>query len=146
VAFAVEVNRDHSCHREVSTVEVLWYAPQLQGALYFDREDMKHADRREQGLRRSSFWDILAGNGLAMGPKRRSLALVVVAGGILTFFVPLVSTYPPVLQITDWSPFNIVRQMYLGHLPQPICERCGEPVIRSLLALPFDITVVYALC
>jgi len=101
--------------------------------------------QREHGLRRSSFWDILAGNGPPMGPKRRSLALIVVAGGILTFFVPLVSTRPPVLRTTDWSPFDIVRQMYLGHLPQPICERCGEPMIRSLLALPFDVAVVYGL-
>jgi len=70
---------------------------------------------------------------------------MVVVGGILTFFVPLVSTHPPVLQTTNWSPFDIVRQMYLGHLPQPTCERCGDPMVRSLLALPFDVTVVYGL-
>lgn len=106
---------------------------------------MKHIGQREQGLRRNSFGDTLAGNGSPMGPKRRSLALMLVVGGILTFFVPLVSTHPPVLQTTDWSPFDIVQQVYLGHLPQPICERCGEPMIRSLLALPFDVTVVYGL-
>jgi hypothetical protein len=73
------------------------------------------------------------------------MALIVVVGGIVTFFLPLVSTNPPVLQTSDWSPFDILRQIYLGHLPQPICERCGEPAIRSLLALPFEVTVVYGL-
>jgi hypothetical protein len=101
--------------------------------------------QREHGPRRNSFWDILAGNASPLGPKRRSMALIVVVGGIVTFFLPLVSTHPPVLQTSDWSPLDIVRQMYLGRLPQPICERCGEPAIRSLLALPFDVTVVYGL-
>lgn len=82
---------------------------------------------------------------LPLGPKRRSLAVIVVIAGILTFFVPLVRTHPPVLQTADWSSFDIVRQVYLGNLPQPICERCGEPMIRSLLALPFNITLVYGL-
>ena len=119
--------------------------PPQHTALYFHLKDMPHVGQREHGLRRSSFWDILAGNGSPMGPKRRSLALIVVVGGILTFFVPLVSTHPPVWQTTDWSSFDIVRQMYLGHLPRPSCERCGEPMIRSLLALPFEVTVVYGL-
>ncbi|HUB02152.1 MAG TPA: hypothetical protein VL983_05680, partial [Terriglobales bacterium] len=65
--------------------------------------------------------------------------------GILTFFAPLVSTNPPVTQITRWSPFSIVRQMYLGKLPEPTCERCGEPAVRSLLALPVLVMAVYAL-
>jgi hypothetical protein len=117
----------------------------MLAALYFDRKHMKQIGQREQGPRRNSFWDILVGNGSPLGPKRRLLALIVVAGGILTFFLPLISTQPPVLQTSDWSPFAIVRQIYIGRLPQPICERCGEPAIRSLLALPLDVAVVYGL-
>jgi hypothetical protein len=64
---------------------------------------MKHIGQREQGPRRNSFWDILVGNGSPLGPKRRLLALIVVAGGILTFFLPLISTQPPVLQTSDWG-------------------------------------------
>lgn len=94
---------------------------------------------------KNGFWGIVGGRGAPLGPKRRSLALMVVVGGILTFFVPLVSTNPPVVGTTEWSPFSIVRQMYFGRLPQPICETCGEPIIRSLLALPPFVTIVYAL-
>lgn len=94
---------------------------------------------------RSSFWGIVAGRGTPLGPRRRSLAFIVVMGGILTFFLPLVSTNPPVVKTADWSPFDMVRQMYFGRLPQPICETCGEPLVRSLLALPVEVTVVYAL-
>jgi hypothetical protein len=93
----------------------------------------------------NSFWDVIAGRGTPLGPKRRPLALMVVVGGILTFFVPLVSTNPPVVGTTDWSAFSIVRQMYFGELPQPICETCGKPIIRSLLALPLLVTLVYLL-
>jgi hypothetical protein len=35
--------------------------------------------------------------------------------------------------------------MYEGRLPEPICERCGEPSVRSLLALPFTISINYLL-
>ena len=119
--------------------------PQQHTALYFHQKDGPKVGQREHGVGRHSFWEILTGNGPPLGRKRRSMALLVVTAGILTFFVPLVSTHPPVLQTTDWSPFDIVRQMYLGRLPQPICERCGEPIIRSLLALPFQVTLVYGL-
>jgi hypothetical protein len=35
--------------------------------------------------------------------------------------------------------------MYKGVLPFPVCERCGEPSVRSLLALPLWITAQYFL-
>ena len=73
------------------------------------------------------------------------MAMFVVMGGVLTFFLRLISTHPPVFHTSHWSPFEIVRQMYLGHLPQPICERCDEPMVRSCLALPFQVTLVYGL-
>lgn len=101
--------------------------------------------RPKERLGRSNFWDLLAGNGLPLGRQRRSIAIIVLLGGILTFFLPLVSADPAVSQTTNWSLFNIVRQMYLGRLPQPNCETCGEPIVRLLLALPFDVTVVYGL-
>jgi hypothetical protein len=79
------------------------------------------------------------------GARRRALALLVIAVGMLTFFVPLVTTDPPVVGTSRWSAFAIVMRMYEGKLPEPICERCGEPLIRSLLALPITVSVNYAL-
>lgn len=75
----------------------------------------------------------------------RALALSIVTAGILTFFYPFITTDPPVARMTRWSCFDIVVQMYNGVLPFPICERCGEPVIRTLLALPFWVAVEYFL-
>jgi hypothetical protein len=80
-----------------------------------------------------------------LGRRRRLLALLAVGAGLLTFFVPLVTIDPPVLGITHWSAFNTVTSMYEGKLSQPVCERCGEPLIRSMLALPIEISVVYLL-
>jgi len=62
---------------------------------------------------------------------------------MVTFFYPFVTTDPPVAGAMRWSPFAIVLRMYSGVLPTPICERCGEPVVRALLALPFLVTVEY---
>ena len=84
-------------------------------------------------------------NSAPIGKRSRSLACLVAFVGILTFFVPLVTTDTPVADTSRWSAFTIVMKMYEGRLPEPICERCGEPVIRSLLALPFDVSVNYLL-
>ena len=73
----------------------------------------------------------------------RFIALAIVAAGILTFFWPLVTVDPPVAGTTRWSAFSIVLQMYNGVLPPPICERCGDPWVRALLALPFTIVLDY---
>jgi hypothetical protein len=61
----------------------------------------------------------------------------------VTFFYPFVTADPPVAGAARWSPFGIVLQMYNGVLPAPVCERCGEPLIRTLLALPFLVAVEY---
>jgi hypothetical protein len=44
---------------------------------------------------------------------------MVVALGFFTFFLPLVTVDPPVLDTTHWSAFNIVRQMYQGNCTHP---------------------------
>jgi len=80
-----------------------------------------------------------------LGRRRRLLALLAVGAGLLTFFVPLITIDSPVLGTTHWSAFSTVTSMYEGKLSQPVCERCGEPLIRSLLALPIEISVVYLL-
>lgn len=79
----------------------------------------------------------------SIGISGRSLALVVIALGLLSFFLPLITVEPPVLEATHWSAFDIVRQMYLGHLHAPVCERCGEPEVRALMALPALVTAIY---
>jgi hypothetical protein len=79
-----------------------------------------------------------------LGARRRLLALLVSALGLLTFFVPLVSIDPPVAGRTYWSPFNVADEMYQGRLPKPTwCERCGEPIVSSVVALPLDISIDY---
>ena len=50
-----------------------------------------------------------------------------------------------VIDTTHWSAFKIVSEMYLGNLHADTCERCGEPSIRALLALPVAITATYLL-
>ncbi len=80
-----------------------------------------------------------------LGLRPRLRALLVIALGFLTFFLPLVTVDPPVLGTTHWSAFNIVCQMHEGNLHAPACERCGEPFVRALVALPFLVTLMYAL-
>ena len=80
-----------------------------------------------------------------LGIHPRLTALMVVALGFFTFFLPLVTVDPPVLDTTHWSAFNIVRQMYKGNLHAPACERCREPLVRALVALPFLVTLTYVL-
>lgn len=82
---------------------------------------------------------------LASDRKSRKLALLTILGGLCTLFVPLVTVAPPVANIAHWSPIEIALQMYEGHLPSPICERCGEPLVRSVIALPFTVTIIYLL-
>jgi hypothetical protein len=73
-------------------------------------------------------------------------ALLVIVVGLLTFFLPLVSIDPPVLDKTHWSAFDIVQAMYQGHLHAPAgCARCGEPAVRAIMALPLLVTVIYGL-
>lgn len=78
-----------------------------------------------------------------LGRNRRLLALFVILAGIFSVFVPLVTIDPPVAGAAQWSAFEVVHQMYGGRLPQPTCERCGEPMVRALLALPLDVSVSY---
>jgi hypothetical protein len=75
----------------------------------------------------------------------RSSALFVIVLGLLTFFAPLVTLDRPVLDTTHWSAFQIVWEMYQGNLHAYECERCGEPQIRALAALPVSITAIYVL-
>ena len=80
----------------------------------------------------------------SLGRKRKLLALLVILAGSLTFFIPLVTTDVPVADRSDWSPFRIVQEMREGKLPAPVwCETCGEPTVRTLLALPLDVSLSY---
>jgi hypothetical protein len=65
-----------------------------------------------------------------MGRRRRALALLAVVAGLLTFFLPLVTTDPAVMGRSRWSPWNISWQIYEGNLPPSI---------------PFMATAVYLL-
>ena len=75
----------------------------------------------------------------------RIIAFLIVVAGILTFFHASVTVAPSVLGVARWSPFKMVVAMYEGELPPPSCERCSEPLVRSLVALPLSITVEFVL-
>lgn len=75
----------------------------------------------------------------------RFVAILIAVAGLLTFFWPLVTTDPPVADTTRWSCFDIVDQMYNGALIAPVCERCGVPSVRAMLALPLDFAAAYVL-
>jgi hypothetical protein len=91
------------------------------------------------------------GSGLHRPPHHPSvreykkLALSMIICGLCTLLAPLVTVEPPVANAARWSPVGIVFQMYKGVLPTPTCERCGEPLVRSVVALPFTVTVIYLL-
>jgi hypothetical protein len=78
-----------------------------------------------------------------LGRRRRLFALFVILMGMLSVLVPLMTIDPPVAGASQWSAFDVVHRMYEGKLPEPTCERCGEPMVRSLLALPLDVSLSY---
>ncbi len=81
----------------------------------------------------------------AIGKADRVLGFLIVICGLCTMLVPLITVRPPVAHLARWSPMAVVVEMYKGNLPSPTCERCGEPLIRSLVALPFELTMIYLL-
>jgi hypothetical protein len=55
-----------------------------------------------------------------LGGRRRSLAFLAVTAGLLTFFLPLVTTDSDVMGRSRWSPWDISWQIYEGNLPRSI--------------------------
>jgi hypothetical protein len=50
------------------------------------------------------------------GPRKRfAFALIIV--GLMTFFLPIVTLDPPLLNRAHWSPFHILSAVYAGALP-----------------------------
>lgn len=81
----------------------------------------------------------------SLGQSRRLLVAAVIAIASVTFFIPMIRTDVPVANENHWSPLAVVQGMYAGTLPRPTwCETCGEPAIRTLLALPLDVSLSYA--
>lgn len=61
-----------------------------------------------------------------------------------SFFIPMIRTDVRVAGTRYWSPLGVVREMYEGTLPAPTwCETCGEPAIRTALALPLEVSLSY---
>jgi len=85
----------------------------------------------------SRFWNKVTGvDELRFGLTRKLLALIVIALGILTFFLPLVSVNPPVMSQTDWSAFDIVSFVSQGDLVRSSSD---------LQLFPVEIAIVYSL-
>jgi hypothetical protein len=95
--------------------------------------------RTGENIQSKGLWDVLLGFGVPFGPKRRTLTLGVLLVGVLTFFVPLVTTDPPVLGRSQWSVFDMVWH---------ICQRELPPSrywSLKLIYLPLDCFFIYLL-
>jgi hypothetical protein len=77
-----------------------------------------------------------------MGRRKRSFAFLIVVGGILTFFLPLVTTDPPVMGRTRWSAWNLACQLQAGNLP-PV--RHYSERNEFSLSIPLMATAIYLL-
>lgn len=73
----------------------------------------------------------------SLGPRRRSLAFLAVLTGLLTFFLPIVSTDPEVMGIAHWSVWNISWQIYEGNL---LPNR--DDLLSSIPMMPLAILVL----
>src|SRR2546428_9130536 len=78
----------------------------------------------------------------SMGRRKRSFAFLIVVGGILTFFLPLVTTDPPVMGRTRWSAWNLACQVQAGNLP-PV--RHYSERNEFLLSIPLMAAAIYML-
>jgi hypothetical protein len=85
------------------------------------------------------FWDILYGDGNPLGPRRRSILRIVATVGILTFFVPLIATDPPVLSKAQWSVFDLALHVCQRELPP------SNHWATDLVKLPPDPALLYLL-
>ena len=65
------------------------------------------------------------------------MAGVTLVIGILTFFVPLVTTNPPVLNKTRWSVFDIVQHVWARELPP------GPDWEQAIVYFPVDCLLLY---
>jgi len=92
-----------------------------------------------------SFFDKVIGiDELRFGLSRKLIALIVTAGGILTFFLPLVATTPQVMDKTEWSAYEAVTYVYQSGLVRSSSDALLFPVeiIAAYLLLPLALYVV----
>src|SRR5438552_8821609 len=78
----------------------------------------------------------------SMGRRKRSFAFLIVVGGILRFFLRLVTTDPPVMGRTRWSGWNIACQVQAGNMP-PV--RHYSERNEFLLSIPLMAATIYLL-
>jgi hypothetical protein len=70
-----------------------------------------------------------------LGARRKFWALTVVAVGLLTFFLPLITTDTVVLGKTKWSVMNLMSEVCSGELPPPSGLAVGPGYLAFLLTL-----------
>jgi hypothetical protein len=93
--------------------------------------------RCERGsVKVSTFYEKVVGFDVRLGPRRKLLAIAVLGVGLLTFFVPLITTDPPVLGKTHWSMFDIVSNVYAGDF---------FPSRAEIVAFPVAVPMAYLL-
>ena len=68
-----------------------------------------------------------------LGQRRKLLALLIVVSGLLTFFLPLITTEPSVLGRTAWSPWDILWGVYKGDLLPNRSDVFSLPLMAPLI-------------
>lgn len=77
----------------------------------------------------------------SLGRRRQMFATVVLLLGLLSFFLPLIKTAPPVMGRTLWSPWDITVEMCGGQLPPTTSGGLGA----RLFSIPIMISTIYVL-
>jgi len=88
----------------------------------------------------------LPGEKVSLSAERRLLALFVVAAGILTFFLPLITAEPTVLGNVRWSAWSIASQVMEGNLPYAASSAVNYIPIDSTLTYCVLLVALGVLC
>ena len=54
-----------------------------------------------------------------LGPQRKRFGFLILLIGLSTFFSPIVTLNPPLLNRADWSPFHMASAVFARELPVP---------------------------
>src|SRR5581483_3834884 len=97
-----------------------------------------HRPKLGTDTRVSTFYERLLGleDDNDLDDARRLLACSALGIGLLTFFLPLITTQPAILNETRWSMYGIVAGVYAGRF---------FPIRTEVVLLPISFLIAYAL-
>src|SRR5260221_12479027 len=79
------------------------------------------------------------------GELRKRFCLLLILLGACTFFLPIIILDSPVVNRTEWSPWNIVLKVFEGELPVPGAGFDLELISMAVIyvLMPFALMAVY---